>query len=176
MPTEPFYLSPVLPPGRELDTTLSLLLNGEARRNPPPYSTSPLASDRLLRRLSRQGLSARVEEWGGLWYCTLFQGTSRIASGSGETKPLAVSRAVLGCRFGIPTPSAGATSARVDRAMSRAEEGVHSCQECGSPLNPTKARATLRRLCNVCSWKRDKVRLAEPRLPALPSSRREPSP
>ncbi len=166
----------MLSSGRDLDTTLSLLLNGESRRNPPPYSTSPLACDRLLRRLSRQGISARVEEWGGLWYCTLFQGTSRLASGSGETRPLAVSRAVLGCRFGIPPPVKTGTPAKIDRTVPRltAEES-RQCEQCGSPLNPTKARATLRRLCNVCSWKRDKLRLAEPR-PADPApSRRGPS-
>lgn len=166
----------MLPPGRDLDTTLSLLLNGETRRNPPAYSTSPLAADRLLRRMARQGISARVEEWGSLWYCTLLQGDSRLSSGSGETRPLAISRAVLGCRFGVPPPPKAPAPLKSERLVARAaSEESRQCEVCGSPLNPARTRATLRRICNVCSWKRDKERLAEPRLPQPETNRRGPS-
>ncbi|MCA1579824.1 MAG: hypothetical protein LC796_00235 [Acidobacteria bacterium] len=166
----------MLPPGRELDTTLSLLLNGETRRNPPAYSTSPLAADRLLRRMARQGISARVEEWGNLWYCTLLQGESRLSSGSGETRPLAISRAVVSCRFAVPPPVKQGPPTKSDRFIPRpATEESRQCEVCGSPLNPARARATLRRICNVCSWKRDKERLSEPRLPPPETNRRGPS-
>lgn len=126
--------------------------------------------------MSRQGISALVEEWGGLWYCTLLQGISRLSSGSGETRPLAVSRAVLGCRFGIPPSSKPAAPVKIERTVPRlsAGESPH-CEECGSPLNPAKARATLRRICNVCSWKRDKLRLSEPRPQEPDLTRRGPS-
>lgn len=69
--------------------------------NPPHYSTEVDASEELLARLEREGVTATLEEDEGLWYCVFWAQRlgdgvkERIATGSAHTRPLAACRAVL---------------------------------------------------------------------------------
>ena len=154
--------------GPDLDRQIERKLNGDAKKKTPPYSTSEKAASRLLRRLEMQEMPCTVEQIDSTWYCTLWivlpKGRERLATGSGETRALAVARAVMNARLGM-----GATLSTTGDAVSRrvlwatgspAPSGATmTCEGCGVSL-PTRNREASNRFCTVCSWRADRARSA----------------
>jgi hypothetical protein len=155
--------------GPDLDRQIERKLNGDAKKKTPPYSTSEKAASRLLRRLEMQEMPCTVEQIESTWYCTLWivlpKGRERLATGSGETRALAVARAVMNARLGMGATlsvTGDAVSHRVLWATgSPAPSGATmTCEGCGVSL-PTRNREASNRFCTVCSWRAGRVRSAE---------------
>jgi hypothetical protein len=145
--------------GPDLDRLIERKLNGDAKKRTPPYSTSEKAASRLLRRLEMQDMPCTVEEIDGVWYCTIWivSGTTRerLATGSGETRALAIARGVLNARLGMDRSLSTTRSEAVSHyhwtAVGVSRE-VRNCQGCGTPL-PTRHREVSNVFCGVCSWR-----------------------
>jgi hypothetical protein len=146
--------------GPGLDREIERKLNGDAKKRTPPYSTSEKAASRLLRRLEMQDMPCTVEQIDGAWYCTLWvvfpSCRERLATGSGETRALAIARAVMNARVGMGA-SLSSSSSRVSRRVQWAQTGpanreTRTCAECGVSLPPRNREAASRR-CTVCSWR-----------------------
>ena len=154
--------------GQDLDRQIERKLNGDAKKKTPPYSTSEKAASRLLRRLEMQEMPCTVEQIDSTWYCTTWivlpKGRERLATGSGETRALAVARAVMNARFGM-----GATLSATGEAVSRrvlwatgspaGPRATITCEGCGVSL-PTRNREAVNRFCTVCSWRAGRNRIA----------------
>jgi hypothetical protein len=158
-------------PGPELDRLIQRKLNGEAKKNTPPYSTSEKIANRLLRRLEMEEMPSTLEEIEGVWYCTfwvLFAGRrERLSTGSGETRALAIARAVMNARLGmsrsLSETKPEAMNNRIfltqDLAVSTADRAPRTCDGCGAPL-ANRNRETASRFCTVCSWRAGKEKIA----------------
>src|SRR5512146_2560966 len=87
------------PPGPDLDLKVARCIHGEAPRRIPAFSTDGRVADRAIRSVAAGRFSVAIEESGGLWYCECrpLSPSSRAsaATGSGETRALAISRAIL---------------------------------------------------------------------------------
>jgi hypothetical protein len=88
--------------GRPLDQRIARLVDGERKSSDPPfYSTQDFASDDLVTRLRSHGIEAELEQDGDTWYCIFWASLpgdgvrERVASGSADTRALAICRAVL---------------------------------------------------------------------------------
>lgn len=149
-----------------MDCEIARKINGDAKSRPAPYSTSETAAHRLLRRLAREGLESTVEQSEGSFYCTIRRqtegGSQRVATGSGETRPLAVARAVLNATLdpGAPVRSNNAHPV-LAREIARIGADAPTCRTCGIDL-PLRTRTRAVRYCGVCSWNRIKDRLRTP--------------
>jgi hypothetical protein len=149
--------------GSELDKKIAACLFGELRRTVSAYSTDDKAADRALSYLADDGLSFELNEVDGVWYC---YGRSKekghlLATGSAETRPLAVCRAILNLRRFGPSPVRREPTARSPRFHRRLEleklrrEAPRQCADCGDELR-IQGRFTSNALCNKCRWKRGK--------------------
>jgi len=156
--------------GPDLDRLIERKLNGDAKKRTPPYSTSEKAANRLLRRLEMQDMPCTIEHVDGMWYCIFWvqsdRSRERLATGSGETRALAIARAVLNARLGMGP--VGRTRSDEDVSWRRewprfagtsTEERL--CAGCGVGL-PNRNREAANRYCSVCSWRtaRDKMESA----------------
>ena len=149
----------LLGPGPDLDRQIERKLNGDAKKRTPPYSTSEKAASRLLRRLEMQDMPASVEEVDGNWFCTfwvVFDGIrERLATGSGETRALAIARAVMNARLGMGASISSPNTApptRWTRSLATSSLETRACDGCGADL-PGRNRETANRYCTVCSWR-----------------------
>jgi hypothetical protein len=147
--------------GPDLDRQIERKLNGDAKKKTPPYSTSEKAASRLIRRLQLQDMPCTVERIEDVWFCTFWTSNSRerVATGSGETRALAIARGVMNARPGMgpsSSPKSDAMSRRIHwtRASARAGEEA-SCADCAVSL-PPRQRDPINRLCSVCSWRRER--------------------
>jgi hypothetical protein len=155
-------------PGPELDRLIERKLNGDAKKKTPPYSTSEKAANRLLRRLEMQDMPCSLEAIDGIWYCTFWvvfgDRRERLSTGSGETRALAIARAVMNARLGMGA-SLSAASDMTSRllwssaAASASSDSAPVCAGCGVSL-PTRNREATNRFCTVCSWRSGKEMLA----------------
>ena len=107
--------------GPSLDRRIGRLLEGV--RSPleaPAYSTDDGVAQELANRFERIGIFPALEEDSGQWYCVFWaarprdQVKERVASGSADTRALAICRAVLnipltgtGSRLRLRTASRG---------------------------------------------------------------------
>ncbi|HEY6065017.1 MAG TPA: hypothetical protein VIY96_02610 [Thermoanaerobaculia bacterium] len=68
---------------------------------PPAYSTEELSAGDLVRRLEERGIPSTIEQDADSWYCVFWAPRpgdgvrERVATGSAETQPLAICRALL---------------------------------------------------------------------------------
>ncbi len=145
--------------GPELDRQIERKLNGDAKKRTPPYSTSEKAANRLLRRLEMQDMPCTIEEIGGVWFCTFWiilpGSRERLSTGSGETRALAIARAVMNARLGMGaslSSAAEGVSSRLHWAHSGGGEASRACDGCGADL-PSRNREAANRFCTVCSWR-----------------------
>lgn len=155
----------LLDAGPDLDRQIERKLNGDAKKRTPPYSTSEKAASRLLRRLEMQDMPCTIDQIDELWYCTFWTLTiesnsrERLSTGSGETRALAVARAVLNARLGMGPSLAVSASAPMRRAQwlqvtgAAPEAEATECSSCGANL-PTRNRAGANRYCAVCAWRK----------------------
>jgi hypothetical protein len=156
-------------PGPELDRLIERKLNGDAKKKTPPYSTSEKAANRLLRRLEMQDMPCSLEEIQGIWYCTFWivfgDRRERLSTGSGETRALAIARAVMNARLGMGASLSAGTPDMTSRmlwshvAASSSSDTAPTCAGCGVSL-PTRNREATNRFCPVCSWRSGKEMLA----------------
>jgi hypothetical protein len=156
-------------PGPELDRLIERKLNGDAKKKTPPYSTSEKAANRLLRRLEMQDMPCSLEEIGGIWYCTFWivfaDRRERLSTGSGDTRALAIARAVMNARLGMGASLSAATPDVTSRMLwaqgsgNSSVEPAPTCAGCGVSL-PTRNREAANRFCTVCSWRAGKQMLA----------------
>jgi hypothetical protein len=112
-----------------------------------------------------QDMPCTIEQIDGLWYCTfwiVFPGSrERLSTGSGETRALAIARAVMNARLGMDASlsgSNGAVSGRVHwshRSTARSGE-AKTCAGCGASL-PPRNREAANRFCTVCSWRASRI-------------------
>lgn len=156
--------------GPDLDRQIERKLNGDAKKKTPPYSTSEKAANRLLRRLEMQDMPCSVEQIDGVWYCTFWivfeSSRERLSTGSGETRELAIARAVMNARLGM---GASLSSGPVEDASRRLQRSLSStatpgqpapeCAGCGVEL-PTRNREATNRFCTVCSWRAGKRQIS----------------
>ena len=156
--------------GPDLDRQIERKLNGDAKKKTPPYSTSEKAASRLLRRLEMQDMPCSIEQIDGVWYCTFWivlDSRERLATGSGETRALAIARAVMNARLGMGTASPAKSdemSRRIhwatgERAPRR--RGVVDARAAASRFLRVSAKRT-NRLCTVCSWRKAKFPAGRP--------------
>jgi hypothetical protein len=115
------------------------------------YSTDPALVDRLVASLGQESVFAACEQVDDLWYCVLTAEVAgvrqRIASGSGETRSLALCRAVVHLPpRQDPDPSDGGSPSAFERGL---------CQECGAALE--KGVRSQARFCPVCAYRRGKA-------------------
>lgn len=157
--------------GPVLDRLIERKLNGDAKKRTPPYSTSDKAASRLVRRLELQDVPSTIQEIDGVWYCTLWIvfGTTRerLSTGSGETRALAIARAVVNARLGMgPSLSNPAESAvsRVGWPRVTVPSVERTCAGCGVALS-SRNREAANLYCTVCSWRASR-RQAAPKPPA----------
>ena len=171
-------------PGPELDRLIERKLNGDAKKKTPPYSTSEKAANRLLRRLEMQDMPCSLEEIDGVWYCTFWvvfaDRRERLSTGSGETRALAIARAVMNARLGMGA-SLSASTPDVTSRMLWAQssnpaplDATPTCAGCGVSL-PTRNREAANRFCTVCSWRAGKQMIAAGGRADRPHPAREPS-
>jgi hypothetical protein len=156
-------------PGAELDRLIERKLNGDARKNAPPYSTSEKVANRLLRRLEMQDMPSTLEEIEGVWYCTFWvvfaDRRERLSTGSGKTRALAIARAVMNAHLGMgvslsaTTPNATSRSLWAQSSGTSSVEPPRTCAGCGVSV-PSRNRQASNRFCAVCSWRAGKQRLA----------------
>jgi len=156
-------------PGPELDRLIERKLNGDAKKKTPPYSTSEKAANRLLRRLEMQDMPCSLEEIEGIWYCTFWivfgDRRERLSTGSGETRALAIARAVMNARLGMGASLSATTPDMTSRmlwthvAASSSPDSAPTCAGCGVSL-PARNREATNRFCTVCSWRSGKEMLA----------------
>ena len=156
-------------PGPELDRLIERKLNGDAKKKTPPYSTSEKAANRLLRRLEMQDMPCSLEEIEGIWYCTFWvvfaNRRERLSTGSGETRALAIARAVMNARLGMGASLSATTPDITSRMLwsqssaGSALETAPTCAGCGVSL-PTRNREAANRFCTVCSWRAGKQMIA----------------
>jgi len=156
-------------PGPELDRLIERKLNGDAKKKTPPYSTSEKAANRLLRRLEMQDMPCSLEEIEGIWYCTFWivfgDRRERLSTGSGDTRALAIARAVMNARLGMGASLSAATPDMTSRMLwshvssSSSSDSAPTCAGCGVSL-PTRNREATNRFCTVCSWRSGKQMLA----------------
>jgi hypothetical protein len=149
----------LLEAGPDLDRLIERKLNGDAKKRTPPYSTSEKAANRLLRRLELQDMPCSVERIDDVWYATFWillgDSRERLSTGSGETRALAIARAVQNARLGMDaslcsTRSAG--SSRVHWAQVGVVAEARACASCGAAL-PNRNREASNLSCTVCSWR-----------------------
>jgi hypothetical protein len=162
------------PAGPDLDRKIAACLSGEVRKRVPSYSTDDRAADRARQSLAEEGLTLELEESGGLWYCACRSGEGGVirllATGSGETRALAICRAILNLRRFAPVPRPRESAGPSPRFARRIElerlrrEAPRRCADCGINF-PIAGRFTSNPLCNVCRWKRGKEAAAKPSLP-----------
>ena len=135
-------------PGPALDGEVAQRL-GETWSSDVRYSTDLGLADRMLSRLSERALFASLEQVDGVWYCILAADVGsirqRIASGSAETRSLALCRAIVHLPAGQSLASA--------QPVSPAAKGF--CQECGAALE--KGVRSQARFCPVCAYRRGKA-------------------
>jgi hypothetical protein len=136
--------------GPALDTEVAERL-GDAVPPDVRYSTDPAVADRLVARLGEESVLAMCEQVDELWYCVLTADVAgvrqRIASGSGETRSLALCRAVVHLPLRPRTDSSDGANPPVF------EKGL--CQECGAALE--KGIRSQARFCPVCAYRRGKA-------------------
>ena len=148
--------------GADLDRRIAQLLQGDDVK-PAPYSTSPVASQRLVRSLSENlGLTCDVEHDQGTIYCRLKRGEATVATGSAETTVLAIARASAKLSPFTLGPAARPSSERREtpsdptpmRAKRRrgSRPSTVPCEICGAPMK-TPPVASPRRHCNPCSYR-----------------------
>lgn len=130
-------MTTVLPPdaGPSLDRRIGRLLEGVRRPlEAPAYSTDDGVAQELATRLEGRGISPVLEEDSGSWYCVFWAARSgdevkeRVASGSADTRALAICRAVLnlpltgtGTRLRLRTASRGWIEPETPRPAPRGE-------------------------------------------------------
>jgi hypothetical protein len=137
-------------PGPALDAEVAKRL-GEADSPEARYSTDPALCDRLVARLEQEAVFAACEQVDDLWYCVLTADVAgvrqRIATGSGETRSLALCRAVVHLPLRQSSDSSeGGNSSVLDKGL---------CQECGASLE--KGVRSQARFCPVCAYRRGKA-------------------
>jgi hypothetical protein len=151
--------------GPELDRLIERKLNGDAKKRTPPYSTSEKAANRLLRRLEMQDMPCTVEQIDGVWYCTFWivypASRERLSTGRGETRALAIARAVVNARLGMDASLSGSSGAIAGRVrwssrLSAPAGEERACAGCGTSL-PIRNREAANRYCTVCSWRASRV-------------------
>ncbi len=156
--------------GPDLDRKIERKLNGDAKKRTPPYSTSEKAANRLLRRLEMQDMPCSIEQIDGIWYCTFWivfeNSRERLSTGSGETRALAIARAVMNARLGmgasLSSGSIEGASRRLQWSLSNSGgdgDAAPECAGCGVAL-PTRNREATNRFCTVCSWRAGKLQIA----------------
>jgi hypothetical protein len=152
-----------------MDRQIARKLNGDVKARPARYSTSETAALRLLRRLGRDGMPSSVEHTTSSWNCTIWRGPERsgkrLSRGSGETRALAIGRAVLNATFdpGEPIRAADAHPL-LARGLGRPPAAqVPTCGTCGIDLH-LRHRSGISRYCGVCSWNRMRERFQAPRV------------
>ncbi len=130
----------------EVAERLGGAVSGETR-----YSTDPAVADLLIARLAQRCVFATSEQVDDLWYCVLTADVAgvrqRIASGSGETRSLALCRAVVH----LPLRPRDDSSDGGD--PSAFKTGL--CEECGATLE--KGVRSQARFCPVCAYRRGKA-------------------
>ncbi|MEP6768062.1 MAG: hypothetical protein ABJC61_05295, partial [Acidobacteriota bacterium] len=122
--------------------------------------TSEKAANRLLRRLEMQDMPCTIEEIDGVWFCTFWiilpGSRERLSTGSGETRALAIARAVMNAHLGMGASLSSAAegmSSRLHWAHSGGSgEASRACDGCGADL-PARNREAANRFCTVCSWR-----------------------
>jgi len=146
------------PSPSQLDRAIARLLQGNDSR-PPAYSTSPVASQRLVRLLSdKLEIETELIEDAGIVYCRMRRAGATLSAGSGETEELAIARAAANlspATLGAPPerssrPSGASTATRHHRH--RARPASVPCEICGGPMRPPPVGIE-RRVCNPCSYR-----------------------
>jgi hypothetical protein len=136
--------------GPALDVEVAMRLGGAGKPD-PLYSTDPAVADQLIARLGQESVFAACEQVDDLWYCVLTADVAgvrqRIASGSGETRSLALCRAVVH----LPPRPCGDTSDAANPSVF--VKGL--CQECGAALE--KGVRSQARFCPVCAYRRGRA-------------------
>jgi hypothetical protein len=136
--------------GTALDTEVTERLGG-AIGGENRYSTDPAVADLLIARLAQESVFATCEQVDELWSCVLTADVAgvrqRIASGSGETRSLALCRAVVHLPLRPRSVSSDGGN------PSTFERGI--CQECGAALE--KGARSQARFCPVCAYRRGKA-------------------
>jgi hypothetical protein len=135
--------------GAALDSEVAERL-GEPWSPDARYSTDLGLADHLVSRLAERAVFASFEQVDGVWYCTLAADVAsirqRIASGSAETRPLAICRAIVHLPVGQYLACAQPISPAVGKGF---------CQECGAALE--KGVRSQARFCPVCAYRRGKA-------------------
>jgi hypothetical protein len=98
----------------------------------------------------------------GRWRCRLSTAQGLISVGAGDTRPLAICRAVLSAGFQADRRRPQVPSPRTARphATDRDRSG-HRCAACETPLASSKGPAERPRFCNLCSWERGREKVLE---------------
>jgi hypothetical protein len=136
--------------GPALDIEVARRL-GAAGKPEARYSTDPASADPLIARLGQDSVFATCEQVDDLWYCVLTADVAgvrqRIASGSGETRSLALCRAIVHLPLRQrPDSCDGGNPPAFERGL---------CQECGAALE--KGVRSQGRFCPVCAYRRGKA-------------------
>jgi hypothetical protein len=149
----------LLEAGPDLDRLIERKLNGDAKKRTPPYSTSEKAANRLLRRLELQDMPSSVERIDDVWYATFWivsgDSRERLSTGSGETRALAIARAVHNARLGMDASLSSTRSDATSRVHWSRVGGVAEakvCASCGAALS-NRNREASNLHCTVCSWR-----------------------
>jgi hypothetical protein len=106
--------------GAELDREIVRRVPGLPPGKVLPYSTDDSTADVLLWKLAQCGVAFKVQRLDGRHFCMLWRSPRRaVATGTAETRPLAICRAILALTS-EPSPS----SSPADDASFERREGA----------------------------------------------------
>ncbi|MDQ2869147.1 MAG: hypothetical protein M3S32_00285 [Acidobacteriota bacterium] len=121
----------------------------------PEFSTRDSAADYLLRYLKRRSVTARIRFAGGIWECELSTRSEKVSSAAGETRALAIARAVVHADVvpGRRRPEAPAPPARSRKVRT----AIRDCAGCGIELKSARSAPSGVRYCNLCGWRQIRI-------------------
>lgn len=136
-------------PGSDFDREVALSLFSEWPWPIPEFSTRNTAADYLLRYLKRARVFSRITLTNGIWTCELANKTGSISFGTGESRPLAIARAVLHANVNPGRRHWPGPPRKWTKPM---EPASHECAGCGVALNTARGSPGRARYCNLCGW------------------------
>lgn len=121
----------------------------------PEFSTRDSAADYLVRYLKRRSVTARIRFAGGMWECELSTRSEKVSSGTGETRPLAIARAVVHADV-VPGRRRREVASQPPKSR-ESRPAIRECAGCGVELKTVRSAASGVRYCNLCGWRQIRI-------------------
>ena len=122
----------------------------------PEYSTRDSAADYLVRFLKRRSVTARIRFADGIWECELSTRSEKVSSATGETRALAIARAVVHADV-VPGQRRAQVSPAQPAKSRKVRAPIRDCAGCGVALKTARSAPSGVRYCNLCGWRQIRI-------------------